>query len=657
MYIQLAEAFRKAIESVGLEKVNCKCFWNIVKDLHIVTSAHSFLWTTLVQQEFVMNFLKLRDFNEEINSYISKISFNTGFDLECVKSLLFALYEGVLCSYYGAKPNKDSLRILWDIYINNKTRWYERIEECKDGIIIARKDRYFGVLSVRKEIFPFIYRVATKFSHGLACFNDGTNFGFINMMGNLEIDLEYLESEANLRAVGPFSYGIAKIFGRNNKVGFISLSGKHTDAIFDDYNSMSADSYFGKKSTNLYIISKDKKIGLINNNCEIIVDPQFEKISDCDSENKFFLAKNETNEWFIIKENGKIIKSQLKNPAIIASDIIQDIIIYGNRVKIDLYNSSLKRIISDVDSVIGNGSSPILIHSKEGIFNFITTHGRKLNSIGYEMAFPFVSDYTWIKVGSEWSRINRDGNVVAIMNDGEIITKEINGKVLRRNKNTSLIEIYNCQENAIERSIPNSSYAVLSEIHGRISALNAYQFQINGKFYVWSEGYLIESMNPILRCKLSKRKIFISNIDNISLELICDGKSIGILNKRNSDDTLFSVYSMDNGDEIAYYKTKDGTWYLYNINTKKYSRLLSSIEMDSVKDRSAKAIVAKNINGNYILMDSNFEIVTEYEGIKITSNKKYFKILKHSKYGLITFSGKTVIEAIYDTLDYYTNNN
>lgn len=111
------------------------------------------------------------------------------------------------------------------------------------------------------------------------------------MMGNLEIDLEYLESEANLRAVGPFSYGIAKIFGRNNKVGYISLSGKHTDAIFDDYNSMSADFYFGKKSTNLYIISKDEEIGLMNNNCEIIVDPQFEKISDCDSENKFFLAK------------------------------------------------------------------------------------------------------------------------------------------------------------------------------------------------------------------------------------------------------------------------------------------------------------------------------------------------------------------------------
>ncbi len=131
MCIQLAEAFRKAIESVGLEKVNCKCFWNTVKDLHIVTSAHSFLWATLVQQGFIMNFLKLRDFNEEINSYISKICFSSGFDLESVKSLLFALHEGILCSYYGIKPNKDSLQVLWDIYINNKTRWYERIEEFK----------------------------------------------------------------------------------------------------------------------------------------------------------------------------------------------------------------------------------------------------------------------------------------------------------------------------------------------------------------------------------------------------------------------------------------------------------------------------------------------------------------------------------------------
>lgn len=656
--MQLAEAFRKAIESVGLEKVNCKCFWNTVKDLHIVTSAHSFLWITLVQQEFIMNFLKLRDFNEEINSYISKICFSTGFDLESVKSLLFALHEGILCSYYGIKPNKDSLQVLWNIYINNKTHWYERIEEFKDGIIIARKDRYFGVLSVRKEILPFRYRGATMFSHGLACFNDGSNFGFINMMGNLEIDLEYLRSEINLSAVGHFSHGVARIYGSNDKVGFMSLSGKHTDVIFDDYKSMSVDHYFSKKSTNLYIISKDKKIGLMDNNCEIIVDPQFVELSDYDPVNKSFLAKNENQEWCLVKENGQILKTQFNNPSIVASGIIQDINIRRNGVCFEFYNIFLQKIINlKIGNVAISEESPILIRSNEGIYYFMTVCGIVFDSNGYEMAFPFVSDYTWVKVGVEWRRLNREGDVVAVMNDGEIITKEINGKVLRRNKNTTLIEIYNCHENATERSIPNSTYTVLSEIFGRISALNAYQFQINGKFYVWSEGYLIESMKPILRCKFSKRKIFISNIDNISFELICDGKSIGILNKRNSDDIFFSMYSMDNGDEVAYYKTKAGTWYLYNLNTKKYSRLLSSIEMYSVRDRTAKAIVAKSINGNYILMNSNFEIVAEYEGIKITPNKKYFRILKNSKYGLITFSGKTVIEAIYDSLNYYSNNN
>lgn len=655
--MQLSEAFRKAIESVGLEKVNCKCFWNIVKDLHIVTSAHSFLWATLAQQGFIMNFLKLRDFNEEINSYISKICFNTGFDLESVKSLLFALYEGILCSYYGIKPNRNSLQILWNIYINNKTRWYERIEEFKEGIIIARKERYFGVLSIRKEILPFKYRGTTKFSHGLACFNDGSNFGFINMMGNLEIDLESLGSEVNLSAVGHFSHGIAKIFGMNNKVGFMNLSGKHTDVIFDDYKSMSVDYYFGKKSTNLHIISKDKMIGLMDNNCEIIVAPQFVELSDYDPMNKFFLAKNENKEWFLVKENGQILKTQFNNPSIVAPGIIQDINIRMKGVSFDFYNISLQKIINlKIENAVISEGSPILIRSKEGIYYFMTACGIVFDSNGYEMAFPFVSDYTWVKVGVEWRRLNRDGNIVAVKNDGEIITKEINGKVLRRNKNTSLIEIYNCHENATERSIPNSSYTVLSEIYGRISTLNAYQFQINHNFYVWSEGYLIESMKPILRCKFSKRKIFISNIDNISFELICDGKSIGVLNKRNSDDTFFSIYSMDNGDEIAYYKTKAGTWYLYNLNTKNYSRFLSSVEMYSVRDRTAKAIVAKNINGNYILMDSNFEIVAEYDEIKITPNSEYFRVLKNSKYGLITFSGKTVIEAIYDSLNYYANN-
>ncbi len=478
------------------------------------------------------------------------------------------------------------------------------------------------------------------------------------MMGNLEIDLEYLGSEINLSAVSHFSHGIARIYGRNNKVGFMSLSGKHTDVIFDDYKSMSVDHYFSKKSTNLYIISKEKKIGLMSDNCEIIVDPQFVELSDYDPVNKSFLAKNDNQEWFLVKENGQILKTQFNNPSIVASGIIQDINIRSKGVSFEFYNIFLQRIVNlKIVNVAISEESPILIRSNEGIYYFMTVCGIVFDSNGYEMAFPFVSDYTWVKVGVEWKRLNKEGDVVAVMNDGEIITKEINGKVLRRNKNTTLIEIYNCHENAAERSIPNSAYTVLSEIFGRISALNAYQFQIDGKFYVWSEGYLIESMKPILRCKISKRKIFISNIDNISFELICDGKSIGILNKRNSDDTFFCIYSMDNGDEIAYYKTKAGTWYLYNLNTKKYSRLLSSIEMHSVRDRTAKAIVAKNINGNYILMDSNFEIVAEYEGIKTTTNKKYFRILKNSKYGLITFSGKTVIEAIYDSLNYYTINN
>lgn len=649
--MQLAEAFRKAIESVGLEKVNCKCFWNIVKDVHIITPTHSFLWTTLVQQEFIMNFLKLRDFNEEINSYISKICFNTGFDLDSVKSLLFALHEGILCSYYGIHPKKDSLLVLWDIYLNNKTRWYERIEEFKDGIIIARKDRYFGVLSVRKEILPFIYRGATKFSHGLACFNDGINFGFINIIGNLEIDVDDIAQENGLTAVGAFSHGIAKLYGRNEKVGYINLSGRYSKCEFEDY-------YKETIYNDLYEIRKNGLIGLMNNNCEIIVDPQFVAISDYDPENKFFLAKNETNEWFIIKENGKIIKTTFENPSIIAPDTIQDIRMYGNKVKLDLYKSSLGRLVSNVDCIIGNGSFPVLIHSKEGIYNFITIHGRKLNPIGYEMAFPFVSDYTWIKVGTEWRRINKDGDVIAVMKDGDILTKEICGKVLRRNRTTSLIEVYNCVENNIERIIASSAYIILSEIWGSKSSFNTYQFKTDNFFYIWTNGTLMESKTPISRHKLCEAssgmigKIFFTRIDDISIELLYDGQKVGPIKKKNSTDDFNLIFQLYNGDFIFSFKTKEG-FYLYNFNKKKYSEIFTSIDYYSVRRRTVKSIIVNNINARTLLIDSDFKIIAEWDKIERTSSLDYFRIMDNNKYGLIAYNGKIVIKPEFESLNYY----
>lgn len=646
--MKLAEAFRGAIESVGLEKVNHKCFWNIVKDLHNVSAAQSFLWNTLVRQEYIDKFLELCDSEEEVNQYINKTCYNTGFDLDNVKSLLSALHEGILCSYYGIYPKKNSLKTIKIIYKNNKTLWYERVKEFQEGYIIACKDNKYGVLSVRKEIMPFKYRGATMFSNGLACFNDGSSFGFINIMGNLEIDLDHFCYEGLVRSVGPFSHGIAKIFGRNNKIGYMNPSGNYTDCIYDN-------SYDETRFDKLKLISINGLKGLINEDCKVIVQPQFTYISDNKYGNKFLLAQSANQDWFIVKESGDLQKIPLTHPTIICQGIIQEIRLYGSNVKFEFYNSSLNKVTNlHIDGVESNGDGPILLHSREGLYFFMTVRGIVFNPNGYEMAFPFVSDFTWVKVGIEWRRLNRDGDVVALMADGEILTKEIHSKVLRRNKNTSLVEIYNCDQNTTERSIPNSSYAVLSEIHGRISALNSYQSQINGKFCLWSDGNLIESMNPILRCKLSKRNTYVTKITDLSFELFYNGMSLGVFFKKNVDDTFFAMYSMGNGDDIVYYKTKAGAWYLYNINTKTYSPSFTAIEFYSVKDRVAKSIIARVSGGQYVLLDSNFKIIAEYDEIKITSSRNYFRIMKNTKYGLITYSGKTVIEPVYDSLNYYT---
>ena len=315
-----------------------------------------------------------------------------------------------------------------------------------------------------------------------------------------------------------------------------------------------------------------------------------------------------------------------------------------------------------MDCIIGNGSSPVLIHYKEGIYNFITIHGRKLNPIGYEMAFPFVSDYTWIKVGTEWRRIDKDGDVIAVMKDGDILTKEICGKVLRRNRNTSFIEVYNCDVNKTERIIPNSANVVISEIQSskiqkRITSSITYQFKTDDNFYIWDNGILMESKNQIYRHRLGevrvmKGKIFYTYIDDISVGLLYDGRNLGPIRKKSSTDNFLSVFQFHNNDYIILFKTNEGS-YLYNVNKKKYSELFSYIDSFSFFRRNVKSIIGNNINGKGVLIDSDFETVAEWDKIEKTSSLDYFRIMDNNKYGLIAYTGKIVIKPEFESLNYY----
>lgn len=650
--MELAHSFRKAIEAVGLENINEKRFWNIVQDFHPLVNTYSFLWSIMVQHGVINDFLKLADSDENINAFITKTSYHTGFELEKLRFILLALREGVLCSFYGIQPLKNTLIELCSIYKENKLRWLNRIEELKDGIIIARKNKLYGVLSTSKEILPFKYRGATNFSCGLACFNDGTNIGFINIRGNFEIDLNSLGEECRISSVGPFSNGIAKIYGINGKIGYFSITEEITECIYDEIydDAVSTDSH-----RTIHRISKDKLIGLMDNKCNIIAEPQYTSIIRIDTNNNFFLAKNDKQEWLVLR-SGETISSHLTNPSLNHPGIIQDIRIYGNQVKYEFYSYNLKKLTSNnIDNVISSSRMPVLIHAKCGIYYFIGEEGVVFDKTGYEKAFPFVSNFTWVKVGNRWRRINKNGDVIYEMSDGDILTKEICCRVLRRNSLSSLIEVFNCEKETVECAIPNSNTTVVEESIGRISALNIYNFTVNEKHFIWSDGILLGNNKSIIRCRLSKRKIFICPIDAITYKLFCNGRDYGVFMKQNSEDRFLTMLPLKNGNEIIYYKTSDGRMYLFNVSKNLYSDYFTSIEMYSVMNRLAKAIIAKNSGKKSILLDSDFNVLSEWDKIEITSSLDYFKIRNcFDEYGLISHTGKIVIKPEYESLNYST---
>ena len=87
--MNLSQAFRKAIESAGLENISKKSFWNIVKDLCPVENNSSFLWEIMVERGFIDNFLDLKDSEFEIEQFISRICYNTGLSYDKVMSVSY----------------------------------------------------------------------------------------------------------------------------------------------------------------------------------------------------------------------------------------------------------------------------------------------------------------------------------------------------------------------------------------------------------------------------------------------------------------------------------------------------------------------------------------------------------------------------------------
>lgn len=630
--MNLSQAFRKAIESAGLENISKKSFWNIVKDLCPVENNSSFLWEIMVERGFIDNFLDLKDSEFEIEQFISRICYNIGLSYDKVMYILHEFRLGVLSAFYGINPRHNSSCSIRQIFSENREQWNIRTKELGDGIIIAKLDGKYGVLSLKGEILPFKYRGATKFSQGLGCYNDGINTGFINIMGNIEIDINQLGLD-NISSIGPFENGIAKLHGHNHKIGYLSINGNKTECIYDDELNHSYGS--------LTIISKDGLKGLMNQECQIIVEPQFSQILSKE-DSCFLLGKDTMQKWSIISYNGEILKTNFENPAIIDVDLIQDIRVFRSSVRYKYFNCKLRDLVDFSVDYATTKKFPFLIHANHGLYYFISSNGI-INDAGYEKAFPFCSDYSWVKVGFLWFRINKEGEVIQNMDGIDVLSSEINGLILRRNLQTSLMEVYDSEHNTIIKEIPDSQNTLLKENRFTIGSTN----------YVWTYGRLISSEKPIMqKSRRSTYTLLICNENDAYYELIIKGKNYGLFHKINRDDTFQYIITMANGIEVICYKTNDGLEYMYNIILKTFSSNFKNVFFLQHLTEP-KAIIVEIEDDCWALLDSSFNIVAQWDYIEPTRNLNYFRISSKNKYGLITYDGTILISPKYDSLVYF----
>ncbi len=176
---------------------------------------------------------------------------------------------------------------------------YDFLDQYHNSLLIARSGNKYGILDKNSDtIFPFIFdnqfiscnsktgqgqingkyylldfenktKKETNFDkisyfvEGLAAVKKGENFGYINQMGNLVIDVIY-------QNVWPFNKGLAAV-KQNYQWGFIDTTGKFViEPQFDETEGF--DLFSGKYA----IVIKNKKYGIINRKGNYLIKPIYD---------------------------------------------------------------------------------------------------------------------------------------------------------------------------------------------------------------------------------------------------------------------------------------------------------------------------------------------------------------------------------------------
>ena len=287
----------------------------------------------------------------------------------------------------------------------------------------------FGYINQKGEmIIKPIYNRAEGFSEGLAAVCDDVGYGFIDTKGNVVIPHQFRNASS------PFKGGIAPIITLNGKHGYVNREGK----VFAQGVSKIS---FHPDSEGLLKYDKDNKFGFIDTNGNIVIEPQFEDISEF---SEGLAAVKLNNNWGYINKSGKIVINCRFENAMDFKEGLAPVKAFGRWgfidktgktvIKVQYYGakcfseglaavSQEKRGYGYIDKhnklVIGyqyghgdffkEGLAIVGLNAKKGI---VDKKGRTVSKSVYDRIEPFSEGLAVVQKGTKFGYIDKEGNTV-----------------------------------------------------------------------------------------------------------------------------------------------------------------------------------------------------------------------------------------------------
>lgn len=647
--MDLCFAFRRTIEKLELDKYPSPQFLNMVKDYCPLKSAEIFLWRAFVRENVLEQMLNIDSNVKSVQDFCLNLSYRTGIDCNQIKLILEPFWKGIIMSYYGSYPTLDTTSSIKNIYYDNLKKWTERIKAIESGLVLVKKDGYYGWLDCKgNEILPCKYRGATNFQEGLACVNDEPNyFGFINILGNPELDLRQhpIKEQDNLvTGVGPFCKGIAICDAFHNKEGYLNLAGKFSGAFYEK------DSTRWSVTEDPFVVKKDGLYGLMNHSCELVIEPQFIEINEFKQNQNNIAAKYPNGEWVIVTRNGVIYKNKchLIDLKKLRNGLFVGIYQFYHNFYYHVFNEVYKRIENlKIIKYFESASLPLLVLDENGKYYYINNGDIACDKHGYDFAYKFVNEFTWVKQGFLWARIDKDGKVHFKTIDFEVLSEEIGDKVLIRSYKEDSIFIFDCKTQAKALVTHNVHNVVISRCENYDRTHLIYKVTNSFNFYaIISNGIIFSGSNDIRRV-LSNRKelVYITN-NSLNYEVFFKDKIIGSFIPKNSTDKIMRIIANNENEFHILVKTLNGEMYFYSFEKRKYSKNYSSFDGLCL---SRGALVVRQHNMK-ILLDSNYDEVFHADDVVVTANDKYLRFSQNEKWGLISQTGDIVLAPNFNSV-------